>query len=111
QDGSGVQKPASRRQILQKAQCDFFLHFEQLLQEHGFSREPAQTQQEFVRVIEKQLVVRMVDFSGQQLLTRMVETYYRVRFGHQPLDEDQQQLVSREMDQLADLLMPASESG
>ncbi len=111
QDGSSVQKPASRRQILQKAQCDFFLHFEQLLQRHGFCREPAQTQQEFVRVIEKQLVVQMVDFSGQQLLTRMVETYYRVRFGHQPLDEDQQQLVSKEMDQLADLLMPASENG
>ncbi len=111
QGGSGVQKPVSRRQILQKAQCDFFLHFEQLLQEHGFCREPAQTQQEFVQVIEKQLVERMVNFSGQQLLTRMVETYYRVRFGHQPLDEDQQQLVSRQMDQLADLLMPASGNG
>ncbi|MFP6750762.1 MAG: DUF4129 domain-containing protein, partial [Pirellulaceae bacterium] len=78
---------------------------------HGFCREPAQTQQEFVRVIEKQLVERIVDFSGQQLLTRMVETYYRVRFGQQPLDEDQQQLVSRQMDQLADLLMPASRNG
>jgi transglutaminase-like putative cysteine protease len=110
QRGSG-QKPVSRRQILQKAQCEFFLRFEQLLQEHGFLREPCQTQQEFIREIEKQLVGGVEDFSVRQLLNRMVETYYRVRFGNRLLNEDQQRQVRGQIDQLAAALTPTVGSG
>ena len=98
----------TRRQILHQAECDFFLRFEQLLEQHGFLREPSQTQQEFSIAIGQELSQRITGFSSQRLLNRMVETYYRVRFGGHPLDEEQQLLVGREIDQLATVLAPDS---
>ena len=98
----------TRKQILQQAECDFFLRFEQLLEQHGFLREPSQTQQEFSIAIGQELSQRITGFSSQHLLNRMVEIYYRVRFGGHPLDEEQQRLVGSEMDQLTTALAPES---
>ena len=94
-------KRARQRQILHRAQCEFFLRFEKLLLEHGFQRQPSQTQQEFALAAGKELQQREAGFSADHLLTRMVETYYRVRFGDQPLDEAQLVLVNGQIEQLA----------
>ena len=94
-------------ELLEQARCGFFLEVELLLAGHGLKRQASQTQREFIESCQRELPAREIAATVDGLLNTLLETYYRVRFGNQPLDERDQGHVDQQVDLLRQQLAVA----
>ena len=97
----------TRSELLEQARCGFFLEVELLLAGHGLKRQVSQTQREFIESCQRELPAREIAATVDGLLNTLLETYYRVRFGNQPLDERDQGQVDQQVDLLRQQLAVA----
>jgi protein-glutamine gamma-glutamyltransferase len=90
-------------------QIEFYRRFETLLARRGLVRQPTQTQLEFARAAGRQLadapgIARTSDPPGTPpaavLVRRLIDSFYRVRFGHAVLDSRQAEAVEQLLGQL-----------
>ena len=72
---------------------EFYRHFEHVLSRHGLLRAAGQTPREFALAAGAQLVRRSGRAELAPLAVEVVEAFYRVRFGGQPLDPQAEQTV------------------
>jgi triphosphoribosyl-dephospho-CoA synthetase len=86
----------NRRRRRPRIEVEFYRRLEHLLKKYGLSRPAGQTAREFAIVAGEWLAAE----TGQEQLlpfpARIVEAYYRVRFGRLPLDGEQ----SRDVEQI-----------
>ncbi|MBW3600251.1 MAG: transglutaminase domain-containing protein, partial [Planctomycetes bacterium] len=75
----------------------FYRRFERLLARRRFRRQSGQTQQEFARHVARRLGT---SHEAAPLLDRVIEAFYRVRFGERPLDAAEAQAIENTLDQL-----------
>ena len=76
-----------------RAEVDFYRRFETLLARRGLMRSPAQTQQEFAAAAGVHLAMATGEKRLAELPAVVVEAFYRIRFGRQPLDNRQLEAV------------------
>jgi hypothetical protein len=76
---------------------DFYRRFEKLLARRRFRRHPAQTQREFASEVARRA-------GAAPLLNRIVEAYYRVRFGGRPLDSHEAAAIEKTLEELGQTL-------
>ncbi len=89
-------------------QVEFYRRFEMLLARRGLVRRPNQTQLEFARFAGHQLAEGPVSAKTEALyapptiaaVRRLVDSFYRIRFGHAALDSRQAEAVEQVLDQL-----------
>jgi transglutaminase-like putative cysteine protease len=89
-------------------QIDFYRRFERLLARRGLVRRPSQTQLEFARAVERHLSDSPRAAKGELpgvpstavLVRRLIDSFYRVRFGHAALDSRQAEAVEQVLGQL-----------
>jgi hypothetical protein len=89
-------------------QVEFYRRFEALLARRGLKRRPNQTQLEFARFAGHHLAEGPVAAKGEPrgapptlaAVRRLVDSFYRVRFGHAALDSRQGEAVEQVLDQL-----------
>jgi transglutaminase-like putative cysteine protease len=79
------------------ARVDFFRRFEKLLARRRFRRRLTQTQREFVFEVGRRA-------GAGALLDRVVEAYYRVRFGGRPLDSEELAAIEKTLEELGQTL-------
>ncbi len=86
----------------QRSNIEFYRHFETLLARQGMHRAIGQTQREFA----EDAVMRLTLAGRSELADvpyAIVEAFYRIRFGGQPLDNVQAQAVEHAMKQLSEM--------
>jgi hypothetical protein len=79
---------------------EFHRRLEALLARHGYRRLPGQTPREFATVTGGQLAESAALRPAAPLPRRLVEAFYRVRFGHHPLMPDEAAEIGRALDEL-----------
>lgn len=80
----------------------FFRRLEKLLARRRFRRRDAQTQREFANQVAGELGMTVGEVGP--LLNRLVEFYYRVRFGKRPLDTAEAEAIENTLNQLEQTL-------
>jgi protein-glutamine gamma-glutamyltransferase len=80
----------------------FFRRVERMLARRRFRRGETQTQREFVREVAGRLAAPQAE--AAPLLDRLVDVYYRVRFGGRPLDAAEAQTIENILNQLEQTL-------
>ena len=97
---------ASRRPVQTHAgpRVAFYDHMESLLARHGWQRATGQTQHEFARDVGGQLADQPRHQSVASLPRRVVDAFYRVRFGGQVLNADESLAVEQSLTALNDVL-------
>lgn len=73
----------------------FYFQMETLLARRGLYRPPGETPREFARRAGTELASTTGQLEVRSLPGLVVEAFYRVRFGHHPLDTDQRQAVEQ----------------
>jgi hypothetical protein len=79
---------------------DFYEKLEALLARYGVRRPNHQTQREFAVTAAGRLANVPASRRATSLATRIVDAFYRVRFGRRPLPEDQSQAVEAALGEL-----------
>lgn len=79
---------------------EFYRRLEALLARHGYRRLPGQTPREFATVTGGQLAESAALRAAAPLPRRLVEAFYRVRFGHRPLTSAETAEIGRTLDEL-----------
>ncbi len=69
----------------EESPVDFYLHFEMLLKKKGVSRGNSQTSRELAKMAEEKMPPEVLP---PEIVAKIVETYYRIRFGHQTPTEE-----------------------
>jgi transglutaminase-like putative cysteine protease len=95
---SGGRRSAGKRSP--RSQVAFYRRLESVLARCGMIRPVSHTQREFAREAETRLVQRMGDERLATIPTRVVEAFYRVRFGGPPLDKQEAEAVEQALVQL-----------
>jgi transglutaminase-like putative cysteine protease len=86
----------------------FFLRLVRLLSRSGLERAPAETQREFARRAASFLAARPpASDTVASVPEQVVDAYYRVRFGHRPLDDEAVAWLDARLDDLERSLEPA----
>ncbi len=93
----------AHRAIRARPEIAFYRHFEALLARRGFVRPPCQTQLEFARVAGSQLAGEADLPAAATLARRVVDSFYRVRFGHAPLDSRQAEALEQSLAEIEGL--------
>jgi transglutaminase-like putative cysteine protease len=88
---------ARRSEPSERGRAEFYRKFEKLLARRRFRRRAAQTQREFAAEVARSL-------HAEPLLRRVVETYYRVRFGGRPLDSEEAAEIEKALEELGQTL-------
>lgn len=70
-----------------RVRIDFYEEFKRVCAAHGLVRDPAQTQQEFAAEAFRKLRQPLTQAGLSDLPADVTDSFYRVRFGSQPLDE------------------------
>jgi transglutaminase-like putative cysteine protease len=81
------------------ASIEFYHRMERLLARRRWRRQRHQTQREFVQRAAHQLAASPQRGAGP-LLERLVEAFYRVRFGGRPLDNHEAQAIEKALEEL-----------
>jgi transglutaminase-like putative cysteine protease len=102
--GSQFRWPVFARRAKRRAKAtervDFYERLERLLARHGFRRQQTQTPLEFALATGAELVAEAELRPAATLPRRIVETYYRVRFGRRALDNRERSFVEQQLDEL-----------
>lgn len=85
-----------------RTRVDFQCRMEAMLAECGFVRKPGQTHHEFARESGRQLAELTGRSRLGELPSDIVSAFYRVRFGHLPLDSTRSQAVEQALSELAE---------
>lgn len=91
------QRPAPGRK---RGQIEFYLKFETLLARYGWTRSAGTTQREFALEVNADLVHTLSQRAVAAIPRRLVETFYRVRFGGEALDVGETQSLERSLEDL-----------
>jgi transglutaminase-like putative cysteine protease len=86
------------------APIEFYRRLEKLLSRRRFRRQKHQTQREFALQVAEQFSRSPERRAAAPLLDRLVEAYYRVRFGKHPLDSQEAAAIENTLDQLEQTL-------
>ncbi len=81
-------------------QVEFYWRLELLLAHAGLTRRPGQTQREFAAAAGERLATSTGGARMQRLLVDLTDTFYRVRFGNLPLDDEGTAAVERALGEL-----------
>ncbi len=88
-----------KRQLKQQRtyqQVEFYNRFRKIMHTQGYSQKPAETAQEFVTASLKTLQTKFVEVDLEHWPEELVQKFYQVRFGNQPLSEqDAEQIQAR----------------
>ena len=95
---TGGRRDAGRRSP--RSQVVFYRRLESVLARYGMIRPVSNTQREFAREAGTKLVQRMGDEQLAAIPARVVEAFYRVRFGGPPLDKQEAEAVEQALVQL-----------
>jgi hypothetical protein len=95
---SRAQRTSERRPV------EFYERFERILASHGLRRRRQQTPLELALAAGAEMVAIAAARPDATIPRRIVEAYYRVRFGGQALDAGAQQLVEQQLARLATVL-------
>jgi transglutaminase-like putative cysteine protease len=95
---SRAQRTSERRTV------EFYERFERILARHGLRRRRQQTPLELALAAGAEMVAVATTRPDATIPRRIVEAYYRVRFGGQALDASAQQLVEQQLARLATVL-------
>jgi hypothetical protein len=90
-----------RRRGHRRANIAFYRRFENLMARHGLVRAPAQTQREFAAAVGDHLASLTGENRLASLPAVVVDAFYRVHFGHTPLDNLQTQAVEQALVEIA----------
>jgi transglutaminase-like putative cysteine protease len=90
---------------------DFYVRLEELLARYRLRRTPEQTQREFVQTACGELAESPATRGVSALPRRVVEAFYRVRFGGRPLDDDERRQVELALSALAAAPVPGASDG
>jgi transglutaminase-like putative cysteine protease len=93
-----VRRP--KRRVKATERVDFYERLERLLARHGFRRHETQTPLEFALSTGAELVAEAELRPAATLPRRIVETYYRVRFGRRALDSRERSFVEQQLAEL-----------
>jgi len=91
------QRPSPRRR---PGQVEFYTKLEALLARHGWTRSDGKTQREFALEVNADLVHSFSQRAVAAIPRRLVESFYRVRFGGEALDVDETQSLERSLEDL-----------
>jgi hypothetical protein len=80
---------------------EFYRRLERLLAEHGLVRAPGQTPREFAVAAGNRLAQQSGREDLATLPVEVVDAFYHVRFGRQPLDNSRAQAVEHALEELA----------
>jgi hypothetical protein len=86
------------------ARVEFYDRLERILARHGLVRGRGQTPLEFALAAGAQMVADAAMRPHATLPRRIVEAYYRVRFGRQALDAHEAETIEGQLVRLADVL-------
>jgi hypothetical protein len=89
----------------QRVRVDFYERLEEILARYGLVRSKQQTPLEFALVAGAQLVAETATRPHATLPRRIVEAYYRVRFGQQALEAHEAETVGRQLASLEHALI------
>ena len=87
-----------------RTMVEFYRRLEGLLARLGLTRLPSQTQREFARQAEVKIAALTGEHDLAGLPGKVVEAFYRVRFGGKPLDKPQAETVEQALTQLTGVL-------
>jgi hypothetical protein len=91
--------------IAYSGQIEFYRQLEAIFAQSGLQRNAGQTQSEFAAAAGQYLALAIALATGESqwfaLSDRVVEAFYRVRFGRQPLDNAEVQAVEHALGELA----------
>src|SRR6202012_1274546 len=104
-----VRRPAAGRRHVRHV--DFYDRFEALLARYGMPRSQTQTQHEFALATSGHLVESPLTQQAGLLPRRIVEAYYRVRFGHRDLTGDEAKSIEEALGELAAALAARQAGG
>jgi hypothetical protein len=97
-----TEKPGSRAAAARKRMVvPFYEQLEALLAAHGILRPASQTQHEFAMAASGQLSESSRLAPAASLPRRVVDAFYRVRFGGRALDKEETEAVERSLRELA----------
>ena len=82
----------------------FYDQFEALLARHGMRRSPGQTPREFAVEVGGQMADAAHWQHASSLPRRVVDAFYRVRFGAVTLDREEEEAVQQTLDNLKDIM-------
>ena len=91
------QRPSPRRR---RGQIEFYSRFETLLARYGWTRSAGTTHREFALEVNADLIHTLSQRAVAVIPRRLVETFYRVRFGGEALDVDETQSLERSLEDL-----------
>ncbi len=94
--GSHTSRASARR-----SDVEFYRRFETLLSRQGLVRAAGQTQRQFAAVAAARLAGFDPHTDATSLPELIVDAFYRVRFGHEGLDNRQSQAVEHALDELS----------
>jgi hypothetical protein len=92
------------RQSRQRRPVEFYEQFERILARHGLRRRPQQTPLELALAAGAEMVAVTATRPDATLPRRIVEAYYRVRFGGHALDARSGQLIEEQLARLSTIL-------
>ncbi|HUG90444.1 MAG TPA: DUF3488 and transglutaminase-like domain-containing protein [Planctomycetaceae bacterium] len=88
-------------------QVEFYERFRRLCERQGLVRAAPQTQREFAEFVSSRLRPVLAAAALEDLPERLVELFYRVRFGEQPLDRHSESQLDRRLSDLEQALAGA----
>jgi transglutaminase-like putative cysteine protease len=97
-------RPRRRKTPPAASQIEFYRRFESLLARHEMTRPASQTQREFALCAGGQLSESSATLPAANLPRRIVDLFYRVRFGGRPLDNREAQEVEQALAELGGFL-------
>jgi protein-glutamine gamma-glutamyltransferase len=89
-------------------QVEFYERFRRLCERQGLVRRPGQTQREFADHVRGRLQPLLAAAGIGEFPTRLVELFYQVRFGEQPLQPDVSQELDRRLTEMEQCLVQTS---
>jgi hypothetical protein len=92
------------RESIERRPIEFYERFERILARHGLRRRRQQTPLELALAAGAEMVAVAATRPDATIPRRIVETYYRVRFGGHALDARTQELVEEQLARLSVVL-------
>lgn len=93
-----------RQHTASRTRVEFYQRLENLLAGYGYQRPPGQTHREFAMATGGQLAETPQLRQAAPLPRRLVDVFYRVRFGHHELSTSEAEEISRTLEELERML-------
>jgi len=101
---AGLSDAQAQRTRRNAAQLEFYARLARLVAPLGLVRKEGQTQQEFAEMVRSRLVQLQQSDSIAALPVKIVEVFYRIRFGGAALDTQEQENVEQALSKLEEAL-------